>query len=96
MTPSAAHAATSACLASAATGAQYHRHSPRRRSTVRLLLNRYGVSLSALVERDDELSPNFVAPVGVYEPRSIRDATTDAHLPSFSDEHLIGDSSRRA
>jgi hypothetical protein len=72
MTPSAAYAATSACLASAATGAQYDRHSPRRRSAVRLLLNRCGVSLSALVERDHELRPNSVAPRGVKRRRARR------------------------
>jgi hypothetical protein len=80
MTPSAACAATSACLASAADrptnvidisladGAPYA-----------LLRNACGVSLSALVERGDELRPNFVAPIGVKwqrRPRTMRPLST--------------------
>ncbi len=64
MTPSAARAATSACLASAADGpTNVIDISLADGAPYALLRNPCSVSWSALVERGDELRPNFVAPI---------------------------------
>ena len=68
MTPSAARAATSACLASTADGpTNVIDIGLAGAAPYALLRNACGVSWSALVERGDELRPNFVAPIGVNE-----------------------------